>query len=415
MFLKTLCFAVKSLCRKPHALKKIGVFILVIVILFGTVQLSAQFMAEKAILSLCIRWLWIPFSVLFLIIRHGEILKRHGLKRFFIDIGLYGYDGNIPEYIRTDIFGRYLTRFRFMSRVHICEWEKIISKMEMYFKRKIYDYKNLEEDITIMDIYTKERGLPTCIEWNDDFMVDGRRFTIGEGYKGREIWDATVFNHGIVAGSTSSGKTSLLRCIIHQAVQKKYNISVFDFKGGGDFVWLEKGYGSMIVSEPKEARDLLITLVVEVRGRMDMFKKADVTNIDEYNARGRDRLVPWLIVLDETAEILDVKPKDKAEKELYAEIDQSLRTLARISRAAGVNILFGIIRPSSEVLDGQIKNNALWRACGYFKESAASRIVLENDKATELSPDIKGRFIIGDEEVQVYYLPIPHLPEKTDE
>ena len=112
--------------------------------------------------------------------------------------------------------------------------------------------------------------------------------------------------------------------------------------------------------------------------------------------------MPWLVVIDEAAEILDVKPKDKEEKEMYAEIDHYLRTLARISRAAGVHILMGFIRPSADVLNGQIKNNLLWRVSSYFADPAAARIVLDNDKAAELPSEIKGRFIIGEEEVQAY-------------
>ena len=151
---------------------------------------------------------------------------------------------------------------------------------------------------------------------------------------------------------------------------------------------------------------MLLALTIEVKGRLAAFKEADVSNIEEYNARGREQFVPWLLVVDEAAELLDVKPKDKAEKELYTEIDHYLRTLARLSRAAGVHILMGFIRPSADVLDGQIKNNLLWRVCGYFSDPAASRIVLDNDRATELPPEIKGRFIVRDEEVQAYYMPI---------
>ena len=224
------------------------------------------------------------------------------------------------------------------------------------------------------------------------------------------IWDATALPHGLLGGATSSGKINLLRCVIHQAILKRRNVQVFDFKGGGDFVSvereaqkyrdLENGYGPFIISDPEEARQLLLALTVEVEGRSKKFKEAGVTNITEYNARGWDRFVPWLVVMDEAAELLDVKPKDKAEKELYAEIDHLLRKLARTSRAAGVHLLLGFIRPSADVLDGQIKNNLLWRVCGYFADPAASRIVLDNDKATELPPEVKGRFIIGKEETQ---------------
>jgi S-DNA-T family DNA segregation ATPase FtsK/SpoIIIE len=239
----------------------------------------------------------------------------------------------------------------------------------MLFNRKIYKIENLEDNMMITEIYSIAEKLPTLIPWSDDFMVAGRNFAIGESYNGRVVWKNLESQHGILAGATGSGKSAFLRCIIHQAIQKKFNVSVLDFKGGGDY----SGLDCQKVSEPEEARDLLTALIVEVRGRMEKFKEAGVSNIDEFNALGREIFVPWLLVIDEAAEILDVKPKDKTQKELYTDIDQSLRTLARISRAAGVHILFGLIRPDSNVIDGQIKNNLLFRCCGYFADPAASR------------------------------------------
>lgn len=311
----------------------------------------------------------------------------------------------------------YLKRIRFKSRISFAEWEKAKPDIEMFYKRKIYKLEQSKEDIRIMDIYLIQEALPSLICWEASFMEVGDKFAIGESYMGKVVWDATALPHGLIAGSTGSGKTGILRCLIHQAIHKKWNIQVLDFKGGGDYASvereaqkyrdLESGYGPFIISDPEEARQLLLALTIEVKGRLEKFKEAGVSNITEYNTRGWDYFVPWLVVIDEAAELLDVKPKDKAEKEMYAEIDHLLRTLARTSRAAGVHLLLGFIRPSADILDGQVKNNLLWRACGYFPDPAASRIVLDNDKATELPPEVKGRFIIGEEETQAYYLPIP--------
>lgn len=380
-------------------------------------HLLAGRMVETMKLAFCLRWIWIPLSLSFLIIRHGEILKRHSFNKFFQSIQFRGFDGKLPEYKMTTVYNRYLEKRRFKSKLHLCEWKKIIPDLEMLFIKRIYKIENLKEDISVLDIFVVMESLPHVILWSDSFMVEGRRFSIGEGYNGSVIWDATKMAHGIVCGATGGGKSAMLRCIIHQAIQKKFNVSVFDFKQGGDFVQseqeyhkykdLEAGYGPMVISDPEEARNVLVSLLVEVRGRLASFKEAGVTNIDEFNARGLEQFLPWLLVIDEAAEILDVKPKGKEEKELYTELEHTLRTLARISRAAGLHILLGIIRPDSSILDGQIKNNMLWRACCYFSDSAASQIVLENDKATELPPDIKGRFIIDEDEVQAYYLPLP--------
>ena len=361
------------------------------------------------------RWIWLP--VLLVLVLVIKSIPQYWRQRFFQSVNLRSYDGKIPRYRGGCTVNAHLKRERFRSNIPLKEWEAVKPELEMFYKRRIYKLEQSKEDIRIMDIYYIKETLSSFILWDDSLMEAGDKFAIGESYMGKMVWDMMALPHGLCAGASSAGKTNLLRCIIHQAISKKWNIQVLDFKGGGDFVSveqeaqkyrdLETGYGPFIISDPEEARQLLLALTIEVKGRLEKFKEAGVSNITEYNARGWDRFVPWLVVIDEAAELLDVKPKDKAEKEMYAEIDHLLRTLARTSRAAGVHLLLGFIRPSADVLDGQIKNNLLWRACGYFADPAASRIVLDNDKATELPPEVKGRFIIGEEETQAYYLPVP--------
>lgn len=361
--------------------------------------------------------LWLPLllSLVLVIIS----IPEHRRQRFFTSIGFRGYDGKTPRYIGRYNVNAYLKKIRFKSRIPFTEWEKAKLDIEMFYRRKIYKIEQAKEDIRIMEIFLIQEALPSFILWDDSFMESGEKFAIGESFTGKVVWDVLAYPHGIIAGSTGSGKTGILRNITHQAVMKRWNVQMFDFKSGGDYASIEReakkyrdmesGYGPFIISDPEEARQLLLALTIEVRGRLEKFKEAGVSNITEYNSRGRDHFVPWLVVIDEAAELLDVKPKDKAEKEMYAEIDHLLRTLARTSRAAGVHLLLGFIRPSADVLDGQIKNNLLWRACGYFADPAASRIVLDNDKATELPPEVKGRFIIGEEETQAHYLPVPEV------
>lgn len=342
------------------------------------------------------------------------LIPQGRVNRFAWTTRFLSYDGKPPRYRGKKKFNQYLRRLRFHSRIPLEEWRQKKPTLEVLFNRKIYAIKE-GKTVRDIDLFLVQEELPKFIPWNDSYMEEGRRFAIGASYMGKAVWDVKSLPHGLIAGASGGGKTTILRCIIHQAISKHFNVSVLDFKGGGDFHDVEKehakyhdlgdGYGSLIVSDPEKASQLLTALVVEARGRAEKFKEAGVSDIDEYNASGRTPFVPWLVVVDEAAEILDVKPKDKAEKDLYLGIDQSLRTLARVSRATGITLLLGFIRPSADVLDGQIKNNLLFRCCGYFSDPAASRIVLDNDRATELPPEIKGRFIIGEEEAQAYYLP----------
>ncbi|WP_304433542.1 FtsK/SpoIIIE domain-containing protein [Acutalibacter muris] len=363
-------------------------------------------------LQMIVRWLWVPvlLSLVFVVMS----VPQYRRKQFFSSIGFRGYDGKLPRYKGQRKVNTYLKRMRYRSTIPLEKWEKAKSDIEMFYNRKIYKLEQSKRNMHILYIYLIQELLPTYILWKDSYLEEGRKFAIGESYNGKLIWDCTVLPHGVVAGASSAGKSSVSRCIIHQATIKRWNVWILDWKCGGDYVSVEreyqditKNYGPIVISGPEETRNILVAILVEVRGRLEEFKKVGATNIDEYNARGQDQFVPFLLVIDEAAEILDVKPKSKEEKDLYAEIEQTLRKLARISRAAGVHILMGFIRPDANVLDGQIKNNLLWRACGYFADPAASRIVLDSEKATKLPPEVKGRFIIGEEETQAYYLPIP--------
>jgi len=393
--------AVMGLVRKPDTEDNITVFAFVAVVLFILSRVSAGWV-DHAVLAFALRWLWLPLSLAFLVLRYGEGFKRWRFRWFFRREKFVGYDGKPPTLAYSALRGLHLESVLFWSKIPFHEWEKIIPTLEIFSNKRIYKVEKTKK-VQLMNVLFVRNDLPELISWSDSYMPDGRCFAVGEGYEGKVIWDAAAMPHGLIAGATGSGKTGLLRCIIHQAIQKKFSVSVLDFKGGGDFVWLEDVKNSTVISEPEAARDELLFLLAEVRDRMAAFKAAGVSNVDEYNALGREQFEPWLLVVDEAAEVLDVKAKGD-DKELYAEIDQTLRTLARLSRAAGVHLLMGVIRPSHEVLDGQIKNNLLWRVCGYFPDSPASRIVLDNDKATTLPPKMKGRFIVGDEPVQAYYL-----------
>ena len=393
--------AVRGLLRKPNTIEKIAELAWVTVGLFFLSRFVAG-RVDHVTFAFALRWLWLPLSLVFLVLRYGEGFKRWRFRRFFECSRFICYDGKPPQFLYSIPQGYYLECVRFLSTLPMREWEKMLPNLEEFYKKRIFKISQPGK-INFKDVYFITRDLPKLIRWDDSYTPDGRCFAVGEGYVGQVIWDAAEMPHGLVAGSTGSGKTGLLRCIIHQAIQKQFHISVLDFKGGGDFVLLEDVKNSTVISEPEAARDELIYLLAEVRDRMAAFKAAGVSNVDEYNALGREQFEPWLLVVDEAAEVLDVKAKGE-EKELYTEIDQTLRTLARLSRAARVHLLMGVIRPSHEVLDGQIKNNLLWRVCGYFPDSPASRIVLDNDKATELPPDVKGRFMVGDEVTQAYYL-----------
>lgn len=409
--IKNIGYAIRTIYKQPKNLIELSsvVFVLFACSVFGAEYLKASlggvFLHEVYIFM--VRWVFIPLSLIYFVLRYGEGIKRSRFTRFFLKIGFWGYNNKVPQYMWKQSLNRNIDILKFRSVIPENNWQKKKEEIAMFLQSKIYRIKANKEKMNIMEIAIIKQELAQYIPWDDVYMEDGDVFAIGEGYEGKIFWKADSLHHGVVAGATSQGKTSLLRLLAYQAVKKNWNTEIIDMKNGGDyseFKDIESHYGPMVEHDAKKACEMLLALTLEVQYRLKRFDEVGVANIQQYNARNQDQFLNWLLIIDEAAELLDVRPKDKEEKQMYAEIEGYLRTLARTSRAAGVHLVFGYIRPSSDVLDGQIKNNLLWRVCGYFADDAASRIVLDNDKATELPPDVKGRFIIGEDEVQTYYL-----------
>lgn len=91
-------------------------------------------------------------------------------------------------------------------------------------------------------------------------------------------------------------------------------------------------------------------------------------------------------------------------KELLAQIENRLSTIARLGRAFGIHLILATQRPDANIIPGQIKNNMDFRVCGRA-DSVLSQIILDNTSAAEQIPkDARGRFITGDGTVFQGYL-----------
>jgi S-DNA-T family DNA segregation ATPase FtsK/SpoIIIE len=416
--LKFLWSSIKGLFRRPH-LRKIIELVIVTAVLAAAAHISAWRLTESAIIGFALRWSCVPVSLLFLLIRHGETLRRR-FNRFFYERDFEGIDGKSPTFKKKIAVNEYLTKYRFKSRIHLSEWQKIEHKLVMFFKKKIHAIENPGGDVEVTDVSVIENPLPTLIEWRDKYMQAGRVFALGEGYKGRILWDTTVSPHMLLASATNMGKSSIINTVGRQALLKGCDVYITEtVKFGSDFMGLVREFENTesvrieLITEPENVLKLLRHLLSESKARMEECSKNDVKKVDELNVIRHENGLPIhqqiMAIFDELAELLDVgKPKDRAQKDMYDEIDQNLRTLARTSRSANISLLCSLIRPSSDIISGSIKNQMMYRVCGFYPDRHASEIMLGDGMAAELPPRTKGRFICKEgnevDEFRAFYL-----------
>lgn len=325
--------------------------------------------------------------------------KRKIFKQIFEEMRFYSSDKKVPIFMYDSELSQYTTQYAFRTTVPLNEWLAHKEEIAMHINLKIVEIMQDEKDNTVIYLVIETEPLPSFVEWTDEYINHRKSvLTVGQGYYGIVGIDLMKNPHVFIAGETGSGKSNILKCLIYQALVKDYDVELIDFKRGvsfscfSDFVNISYTY--------ETALNVIQAMVSETERRLDLFRQSKVDNIKGYNKSTNSKLKRKILFIDELAELLKTRDKEIS-KALY----DGLETLTRLSRAVGIHLIMGIQRPDSTIVNGQIKNNVSYRLCGRFIDKEPSRIMLNNDMASEL-PNIKGRFIARDEElieVQCFY------------
>lgn len=157
--------------------------------------------------------------------------------------------------------------------------------------------------------------------------------------------------HGLVAGTTGSGKSEILQTFILGAATlfHPYEIGflIIDFKGGGmvnQFKDLPHLIGAITNIDGNEVQRSLKSIKAELMKRQNYFAEAGVNHIDKYIQLYKEHKVseplPHLVIIvDEFAELKAEQP----------EFMKELISTARIGRSLGVHLILATQKPSGVV------------------------------------------------------------------
>lgn len=325
--------------------------------------------------------------------------KQKYFLEMFESIGLQSTDEKIPCFLYEKDISEFARLIAFSTTVPLAEWLKRKEQIEMKMNVEIIEITQDKQDKRNINLIIETHSLPEVIDWCDDFLSIENTLNIGLSYTGVVGMNLEKYPHGFVAGETGSGKSNILKCLIHQSLLKNYEVVLIDFKRGVSFSSFSDYV--TIYYEYKTVMETLKRMVEETNNRLDKFREARLDNINEYNKKCNDDYMNRIVIfIDELAELLKTRDKETANI-----LNDCIETLTRLSRAVGIHLIMGIQRPDSTVISGQIKNNVSYRICGRFVDPEPSRIMLSGDLASTLL-NIKGRFIIKDDnfhEVQCFY------------
>ncbi len=234
---------------------------------------------------------------------------------------------------------------------------------------------------------------PTAAAVATRWAARGRTTTavIGEGAEGVFAVDLVRDGpHGLIAGTTGSGKSELLQTLIASlAVDNRPDEMTFvliDYKGGAAFKDcnnLPHTVGMVTDLDGHLTSRALESLGAELRRREHQLAGADAKDIEDYLATraADDEPMPrLLIVIDEFAALVAELP----------DFVTGLVDIARRGRSLGVHLLLATQRPAG-VVSAEIKSNTNLRIALRVTDGQDSADVIESQDAAQIAKSTPGR------------------------
>lgn len=210
-------------------------------------------------------------------------------------------------------------------------------------------------------------------------------FCLGEDISGDPvIADIAKMPHMLIAGTTGSGKSVCVNCLIvsllYRCSPNDVRLIMIDPK----VVELQMYNGIPhllipVVTEPKKAAAALSWAVQEMENRYKQFAMCNIRDINAYNLYAKENNLPTLprivIIIDELADLMMV---------VRDSIEEAINRIAQKARAAGMHLIVATQRPSVDVITGLIKANIPSRIAFAVSSQVDSKTILDYGGAEKL-------------------------------
>lgn len=206
--------------------------------------------------------------------------------------------------------------------------------------------------------------------------------------------------HGLVAGTTGSGKSETLQTYILSLAlnfsPEDVGFFLIDFKGGGManlFSGLPHLLGQISNLSGNQVHRAMISIKSENRRRQRLFNEYDVNNINQYTrlykaGECRQPIPHLFIIIDEFAELKREEP----------DFMRELISVAQVGRSLGVHLILATQKPSGTV-DDNIWSNAKFRLCLRVQDRQDSNDMLHKPDAAFITQAGRCYLQVGNDEI----------------
>jgi len=267
---------------------------------------------------------------------------------------------------------------------------------------------SIPEKVTFLEMYEQDDASKLNIleNWKNNNPAKSLEAPVGLKSKDDLVYlnlhERAHGPHGLLAGTTGSGKSEFLQTyILSMAVNYHPHEVAFlliDYKGGGmaqPFRNLPHLLGTITNIEGSRnfSNRALASIKSELEQRQRLFEKYEVNHINDYMHLYRDGIatepMPHLFLIsDEFAELKDEEP----------EFIDELVSAARIGRSLGVHLILATQKPGG-VIDNQIWSNSRFKVALKVQDEQDSKEILKNGDAANITVTGRGYLQVGNNEI----------------
>jgi DNA segregation ATPase FtsK/SpoIIIE-like protein len=196
--------------------------------------------------------------------------------------------------------------------------------------------------------------------------------------------------HVLVGGSTGSGKSRLMLCILTNLITNHRNIDLYilQLRKGDLKVFSRCKQVKYFADKLQKARDVLShinNLCIERDGTIDKYIFEGIYNIEDYNKRFKTNQLSYVhVVTDEFAFFIPSKADQSDEKKLKQECLAYIKNIILTGRSVGVFIYTSLQRPDKSSIPADIKAQLNVRISFKQRDDSSSIAILGNGNATNL-------------------------------
>lgn len=302
---------------------------------------------------------------------------------------------NVEASVTGIVRGPAITRYELKlgDRIKVSKFTSLHQDLSVFFANKIRIEAPVPGKSCVGIEVPNESIEPVYIRdviGSEEFKKKNRKIPIalGKDINGNTVvGDLAKMPHLLVAGSTGSGKSVCMNCIIASILFKfspaeaqlvmidPKQVELSMYEGIPHLIDIKATPDSRIITDPKIASAVLTQMTEIMDARYKELKRMKTKNIFEYNEKSENPMPYLIILIDEFFDLMMVSG---------GAIEAPICRLTQLGRAAGIHLVIATQRPTVNCITGTIKVNVPSRIAFAVTNAIDSKTIIDKAGAENL-------------------------------